>query len=422
MTDDIAWLTVSADSFLTHAVSELDAGTSELTVNKRLRNQLSASRANLVVQQAALRIRARKKFACADQMFFTSQALEQSTSEIIARYKSEAFSTLMQSGQRDANPMGMFDLCCGIGGDCLFATPDLQKTAVDHDPLVSHFAQANSDRLISRTKVQCCDVTQLKFDERSIIHIDPDRRAQTKTTTIEHFQPSTEFLENLISYGFPLAIKLAPATTVPTHWHSQANFQWIGHQRECKQQIAWFNWDRSTDPLYATPTKRIATILANNDSAVIDQFIAVINEKDVPPQIANVHQFVYEPHSAILASNLQHQLARHHELSRITNGNCYLTSDVQIMRPALAAFEVLSILPFKPLAVTSELKRLGGRLREIKYRGIHQNDAQPFRKIKCDGPIPLTLILTPSQTNHLALLTRKLTSPSALQAVKQNAI
>ena len=62
-----------------------------LSINKKLRKKTTPVRAAIVIEQAMLRMRGLKKFACADQMFFTRRGLEQSTSLQIARYKATHF-------------------------------------------------------------------------------------------------------------------------------------------------------------------------------------------------------------------------------------------------------------------------------------------------------------------------------------------
>ena len=62
-----------------------------------LRKELSAERVHLVLQQAALRHRARDKFAAAERMFFTPLGLEQATDEVIAQHKAQRFAERLGS-------------------------------------------------------------------------------------------------------------------------------------------------------------------------------------------------------------------------------------------------------------------------------------------------------------------------------------
>ncbi|HEY2148454.1 MAG TPA: hypothetical protein VGH32_10985, partial [Pirellulales bacterium] len=108
-----------------------------LQLATRLRKDLPAERARLVVQQAELRRRAAEKFARADRMFFTPLGLEQSTDQWIAAYKA---GRLAESSRSDG---GWADLCCGIGGDLLAMAARGPVAGVERDPATAVFAEAN---------------------------------------------------------------------------------------------------------------------------------------------------------------------------------------------------------------------------------------------------------------------------------------
>ncbi len=72
-----------------------------------------------------LRARARAKFSRADRMYFTRDALEQSSGETVARYRAERFAAYPAVG----------DFCCGAGGDATALAGVTRVTAIDADPL-----------------------------------------------------------------------------------------------------------------------------------------------------------------------------------------------------------------------------------------------------------------------------------------------
>ena len=77
-----------------------------LALAARLRRQLSAERAHLVLEQLELRERGKRKFTAAARIFFTPRALEQATDQWVATYKAARFA--------GAGPTA--DFCCGLGG------------------------------------------------------------------------------------------------------------------------------------------------------------------------------------------------------------------------------------------------------------------------------------------------------------------
>src|SRR5579883_2740615 len=87
-----------------------------------------------------------EKFIHADRMFFTRQALEQASSEVVARHRANRFVSFGQ----------MADLCCGIGGDALtLAAAGVKVEAVDSDPLRIAIAEANAAALDVGDRVRC---------------------------------------------------------------------------------------------------------------------------------------------------------------------------------------------------------------------------------------------------------------------------
>lgn len=412
--DEIRWLTSSqAEQHLDWALEQIDAGKPSLFLQKHLRKELSIERALRVAELATLRKRARTKFNSADQMFFTARSLEQATSEIVARYKAATIERHALNNHKNAH---VWDLCCGAGSDALFLNEQIECNAFDIDPVQAFFAEANAERLNRPMEVQCCDVTAIQVPANVIVHIDPDRRVESKSTSIEHFQPGLEFLDSLADSGNAVSMKLAPASDVPVSWLNKVHLEWIGHLRECKQQIAWFgfdgypsNADTKSKPLYS------ATILGNQSGDVVDQ--VACDEADLAPtQVGTIKRYLYEPHSAVLAAKLDRHLADLHGLTAISNSNCYLTSDQLVNRAALSAFEVLACLPLKSKSVKDELARIGAYVEELKYRAISPETANPFRKLKKQGDQGIVLILSPTQDGYVAVISRRITQVTDLQA------
>src|SRR5687767_8218223 len=90
-----------------------------------LRKRHPPELAKAALETAILRIRARDKFTRADRMYFIREALEQATSEPVARHRARRFSRFEC----------VADLCCGIGGDALaFAAAGVRVEAIDNDP------------------------------------------------------------------------------------------------------------------------------------------------------------------------------------------------------------------------------------------------------------------------------------------------
>src|SRR5687767_11972709 len=101
----------------------------------RLRNEFPAPLAAAALETTLLRRKAAGKFARAGDMFFTREALEQSSSEVISRYRAERFAPYAR----------VAELCCGIGGDTIGLAAKREVIAVDNDALRLAMAEANVD-------------------------------------------------------------------------------------------------------------------------------------------------------------------------------------------------------------------------------------------------------------------------------------
>ena len=100
----------------------------------RLRRAAGAEQAAAAYETARLRRQAATKFARADRMYFTREALEQSSGERIAGYRAQRYAAYGQ----------VADLCCGAGGDTLALARAAHVAAVHHDQLRLAMPAANA--------------------------------------------------------------------------------------------------------------------------------------------------------------------------------------------------------------------------------------------------------------------------------------
>lgn len=349
-----------------------------LRLLSRLRKELSAEHAHLVAEQLELRRRARDKFRLADRMFFTRKGLEQATDEQLAAYKANRF-TECES---------ISDLCCGIGGDLLAFAHRSPTLGVDRDEIVALLATANAAAhgfADVRCVVASREIAEVDLGTSSW-HCDPDRRPTGhRATRGELFEPTLESLAALLERNPHAAIKLAPATDLSADRCDRAEREWLESRGECRQQVAWFgNLARHPGHRAATvllPDGRMRTIIGSDDH--------------LPPIAQQIGRYLYEPAAAILAAKLTTDLCREHNLSSISSGVAYLTCDNPIDDLALAAFEVLDILPFdrKQLRAYCRQRHIG-RL-EIKKRGVEVDPERLRKEIVADGDNAATLLIAP---------------------------
>jgi hypothetical protein len=396
--EDYRWLvSEAARPWLERTRDELTAARgASATLLNRLRKDLSAAQAHLLVEQVELRQRAREKFSRAEQMFFTRKCLEQATDERIAAYKASRF----------IPPGAVADLCCGIGGDALALARRGCVIAVDEDPIACLLVQANSvacglDAANLRTSTG--DAAAFSVERVAAWHMDPDRRVHGKRTTrVDLFQPPLATIESLVKRNRNASIKLAPAAEAPEEWSQEAELEWLGSRGECRQQVAWFGL------LARHPGRRSATIV---DAAGGPRTIVGTGDERIPVS-AELGRYLYEPHAAILAAKLTSALCHEYALAAISAGIAYLTNDIVIRDPALAAFEVREILPLdqKQLKAWCRKHRVG-RL-EVKKRGVELDPEKLRRAIVADGEQSATLVVTAVGGKARAIVTGRLSEAS----------
>ena len=382
--DDYAWLVSDAAARWHAYVAEPSESLVQLAT--ALRKELTQARAHLVMEQAELRQRGRKKFPDAQRLFFTRDGLEQASSEAIARYKAS----------RLPADTARVDLCCGIGGDLLAMAETAHCTGIDMDPVCTLLAQANAAARNCAAKLVCEVVDErTELPPEVVWHIDPQRRRDDRRTTRLHlFAPPLSTLERLLGRCHHAAIKLAPASKVPDTWRSEAAREWISHQGECKQQIAWFG------KLARWQDHHVATLVT--DAGSVQTFRG---EPGVALEIAQqVGQFLFEPDASVLAAQLTGALAHGLELKAIASRVPYLTGDQELDHPLLSRFRVLAVLPWSRRRVRQLLRERGIGPLEVKKRGVDLDPLALQRELQRAEGGAATLLLAPTSQNRITAI------------------
>lgn len=387
----------------------------------RLRQDLPASRVHLVLEQLELRQRARKKFSAAERMFFTRLALEQATDQWVAAYKASRF----PAGEPVA------DLCCGIGGDLLALAIHGAVWAIDRNRANIVLAQANLQAVLGDDTTPelgetafCHKDYQVRFDAIDVEkmagvggltawHIDPGRRpAGKRTTKLQWSDPGPDVLVRLLGYCPSGAIKLAPAADLEESWWGDAELEWIGRGRQCRQLVAWFG------SLAKEPGKRRATVVRtsaaspeNNEAGSNAVAAATFSgEPDAEPEYtAQIGRYIFEPDAAVLAAKLEGALARQHGLMAIAPGVAYFTADRAVDDAVLEGFEVLEVMPYRTKLLRQWLAERGiGRL-EVKKRGVPLDPAEVRRELlgSNHGEQEATLLLARTSGKVTAIFAKR---------------
>jgi len=365
-----------------------------LTINKTLRKKITPVRAALVIEQAQLRMHGLKKFPCADQMFFTRRGLEQSTSLQIARYKATHFGGLKN----------VADICCGIGGDLIAlaarAVAGISTVGIDADELTAAIAGHNLTGVgLFNASVRHQTFEETKLTEFDGIHIDPDRRSKSRTVRGDFFQPKLPDIYAALSGDQTVAIKVAPAT--PTHESMPEEIQreWIGDNRECKQQVLW------SGPKTPKPHNTTATLVANSGKV----FTYSADSKRVSAERLEsaraMGDSIFEPHAVVLASGLMSPLAADSGLQPVSAHADYLTGKLIKKTPLLSEYIIADTLKLDLRKISAALRKFKVGEVIVKKRGVEQEVYNQISRLKVAGENRATVIATRHLRRRVAFIT-----------------
>lgn len=400
--NEFAWLTSEAAiEHLQTATRLFQKNLNPLKTAKLLRKSISPQRSAMVMEQAQLRIRARRKFQHADSMFFTGRSLEQSTSSLIATYKAKRF----------VESRKVADVCCGIGGDLISLASrnqnsDFETVGIERDPVPACFATAN---LIAagceRAGVENQSFDNFDSTSFDALHFDPDRRVKGRTTTGDFFEPSLQnILERLSLDRQLVAIKVAPATDIGS-LDFPIEREWIGSWRECKQQVLWAG--RGIEH-----NSSVATIVAKDGEHRQFRFSGSATAPSKPELADVIGPYIYEPHASVLAARLGDAIAEKYSLKRLSRGIAYLNSEqlLPTAEPILKGFRVDDVLPVDLKQIHKKLKSMGVGNLVIKKRGVDQVLADKVSRLKLTGDQKATMILTRHNKSRKAILVTRTTA------------
>jgi SAM-dependent methyltransferase len=342
--------------------------------------------AKAALETAALRLRARDKFTDADRMYFTREALEQATSEPVARHRAKRFAGFGR----------VADLCCGIGADALaLAATGVAVDAVDTDPLRVAMAEANAAALglSDRVRGVVGDALTVPLPEARAAFADPARRADGRRyLNPEDYAPPLSALRARFRPDFPLAVKIAPGVAQADIRDTAAEVEFVSLAGELKEGVLWFG------PLRTSA--RRATVLPTGDTLFADV------PSDPRPH-AEPGAFLYDPNPAVTRAGLVHDLAERLDARPIDAQVSLLTSERHTPTVFATAFAVEHAAPFHAKLLREYLRRHAvGRITIIK-RGSPADADDLMRKLKLDGPHHRTVFLTRTDDWHAMIVCQK---------------
>jgi len=355
----------------------------------RLRKTYPPDVAAAALELTLLRDKARAKFTHAGEMFFTRQALEQASAQIVAQHRAPRF----------ARYPFVADLCCGIGGDALALAAHADVLAIDSDLCRLRMAAANARvyGVGDRLRVLCADAAALPLLAGLPGWADPARRRDGRRVFApESYRPPLAALLRWAKASPGAGIKLAPgidyAALDALLAGAPHEIEIISVQRQAREAVLWLG--------ELVTAARRATLLPGGHTLTSRPLAERVPL--TPPG-----RYLYEPDAAVIRAHLVEHLAQDLGATKLDDQIAYLTADTLVETPFATAYRVDEVMPFN-------LKRLNRRLRAldigeliIKKRGFAVDPEQFRRRLDYGGgQRQVVLVLTRVQEQPLALLCR----------------
>jgi hypothetical protein len=354
----------------------------------RLRKHFPAELARAALDTALLRRKAVTKFSRADRMYFTREALEVSSGEVIARHRAQRFKRFGTAG----------DFGCGIGGDAIGLTDEgVRVEAVDRDELRVRMTETNLGACerghLGRARV--ADLLTDQLPDVPAAYADPGRRSgsQRFLSLADYLPPPGELLKRLPG-GFPIAFKLAPGVAWSDLSAFDGEVEFVSVDGELKECVLWLGELRTT--------RRRATLLRSGGSGS-----AVTLTTDAPAHPAEprpITAYLYDPAAAVTRADLVTTLAEQCGLQPVDGIVQLLTADTLTPTPFATAYRVDAVLPFDSRSVLAELRRRNVGRVTVVNRGSLADVERSVGKWKLAGEDHRFVILSRQLGKQVAVI------------------
>lgn len=347
-----------------------------LALVSHLRETLSPEETNAVVETALLRRRAGGKFTRAHAMYFTREALEQASAELVARHRARRFA--------DAGVTSVVDLGCGIGGDALALAAHSHVVGVDRDRLRLLMARENVAVYGYAEHFQPLqgDLATLPPLAVDAFFFDPARRDEQgrRIYSVSSYSPPLSLVESWLPHVLQGAAKISPGVDY-AELPPDAEVEFVSLHGEVREALLWYGGLRS-------PVRRRATLLPSGATLTDD------DQPAGPIAITSPQEYLFEPDGAVIRAHLVEALAALLGATKLDEDIAYLTAPQAHETLFARCFRIEAALPF-------QLKRLRHWLRAhdvgqvtVKKRGSPLEPQELQRQLRLRGSRSIILFLT----------------------------
>ncbi|MCW2586580.1 MAG: hypothetical protein JWN55_2096 [Frankiales bacterium] len=324
----------------------------------------------LALDQVGLRRRALLKHPDGDQLWWTAEALEQSTPRPVAVHRAARF----------AGSSRVLDLGCSVGGDLLPLSAVAPVVGVDLDLARCLLARENTG-----APVVCADVTRLT--PTGDVFADPARRLSGR----RGFDPRSWSppLEVVLSWDVrALGVKVAPGIDYAL-LPADVEVEVVSLGGDVKEAVLWRGAVRRGH-------RRTATLLPSGD-----QLVAA----GAPvPAVRPAGRFLLEPDGAVIRAHLVEEVVQQLEGWLLDASIAYVSADLATPTPFGRWYEVLEVLPFSLKGLRQRLRAYDAGPLVVKKRGTAVEPESLRKQLKLTGSREVTVVLTRQAGRQVALV------------------
>jgi SAM-dependent methyltransferase len=333
----------------------------------------------LALDQALLKERARAKHSRGAELWWTGEALEQSSAEQVARWRAARYDR------------PVLDLGCGVGGDLLaLAAAHGSATGVDLDEARLLLAAENARVLGVDVALVRADMTRLALSGGSVF-VDPARRSGGRRVfSARAYSPPLDLVASWLPGLRSLGVKTAPGLAdddVPDGFEVEV----VSLGGDVKEAVLWGGEARRG-------AARSATLLPGRH---------VLRDDPVPtPAVRPPGRWLLEPDGAVVRAHLVAQVAA------LTGGwlldatIAYVSADEPVPTPYGRWYEVLETFPFSLKPLRERLRAHDAGPLVVKKRGTAVEPDVLRRQLKLTGSREVTVVLTRSAGKQIVLVVR----------------
>ncbi len=316
-----------------------------------------------------------------DELIFPRQlSLEQSSSELTARYKAELIRDFMGN-----KPFSHIDLTGGMGIDCYFIAQYTQNSHyVELNPELCQIAQHNFTHLnpnisvhnttaedflnqITEYRIQSTTNSSLLTPHSSLlIYLDPARRGNhgEKLVSISDCQPDVAtLLPRMFELTDKVVVKLSPMLDITRAINELNHIEKlyvISVGNECKELLLFINKNYTEETEICAVNLNSQQSIPHSssltpNSSLLTGTLSYESALTIPYAL-EVGKYLYEPYAAHLKSGLYKTMAEKYRVSKLhQHSHLYTSEELNSDFPG-RRFSITEIVPFNKKTIKSFFK------------------------------------------------------------------